>query len=71
MIGSANLDRRSFELNYEMNLMIVDPAVVADLDARQASYVARSDRLDGPGIARWPVWRQVRNNLLAIASPVL
>lgn len=71
MIGSANLDRRSFELNYEMNLMIVDPAVVADLDARQASYVARADRLDGPGIARWPVWRQVRNNLLAIASPVL
>ena len=71
MIGSANLDRRSFELNYEMNLMIVDQAVVADLDARQASYVARADRLDGPGIARWPVWRQVRNNLLAIASPVL
>ena len=71
MIGSANLDRRSFELNYEMNLMILDLALVADLDARQASYVARADRLDTPGIARWPVWRRVRNNLLAIASPVL
>ena len=71
MIGSANLDRRSFELNYEMNLMLVDDPLIAALDARQDSYLARADRLTAADIRRWSVTRRLRNNIMAIASPLL
>jgi len=71
MLGSANLDRRSFELNYELNLMVVDKALTDELDERQASYVARSRRLRLAEVRRWPWWRRLRNNILALAAPLL
>ena len=71
MIGSANLDRRSFELNYEVSMGIFDPELVAQLDERQASYVARSGAITLDEVRRWTAWRRLRNNLLALASPLL
>ncbi|MDO5647056.1 cardiolipin synthase [Paracoccus sp. (in: a-proteobacteria)] len=71
MIGSANLDRRSFDLNYEMNLLVVDRDFVAELDQRQASYIARARPIDLPEVQGWSAIRRVRNNLLALASPLL
>jgi phosphatidylserine/phosphatidylglycerophosphate/cardiolipin synthase-like enzyme len=40
LIGSANMDRRSFELNYENNILFYDPALTADVRQRQQSYIA-------------------------------
>ena len=71
MIGSANLDRRSFELNYEVNMLVVDDAVCADLDARQASYVDRARVLTLDEVRNWSWARRIRNNLLALAAPLL
>lgn len=71
MLGSANLDRRSFELNYELNLMVVDKTLTAELDERQRSYVLRSRLLTLAEVRRWPWWRRLRNNILALAAPLL
>lgn len=71
MIGSANLDRRSFELNYEVNIGVFDRDFIAALDRRQASYAARSRRLTLEEVRGWSAARRLRNNLLAIASPLL
>lgn len=71
LIGSANLDRRSFDLNYEVNMLVVDPSVTAMLDDRQQSYVQRSHRVTIAEVEGWSRWRRVRNNLLAIAAPLI
>lgn len=71
MVGTANLDHRSFDLNYENSLLFSCPQVTAALDARQHSYIARALRLDRADIALWPIWRRLRNNTIAIASPLL
>jgi cardiolipin synthase len=35
LIGSANMDRRSFNLNYENNILLRDEAVTARMRQRQ------------------------------------
>ncbi len=40
LLGSANMDRRSFDLNYENNILLHDPTLTADMRARQQDYLA-------------------------------
>ncbi|MFU8898577.1 MAG: cardiolipin synthase [Roseinatronobacter sp.] len=71
MIGTANLDHRSFDLNYENSLMFQSTQVIAALDARQHSYIARARTLEGDEVQRWSALRRLRNNTVALASPLL
>ena len=71
MIGSANLDRRSFELNYEISMLVVDGAFCATIDERQDTYIARSLPITQPEVRNWSRLRRIRNNALALAAPLL
>ena len=71
MVGTANLDHRSFDLNYENGLLIHCPEVMAALDARQQSYISRASQIDRADVARWSLIRRLRNNTVALASPLL
>jgi cardiolipin synthase len=71
LIGSANMDRRSFELNYENNILFHDPALTGAVRERQQEYIARSNRVTKEAVAAWPMSRQLWNNLLATLGPVL
>lgn len=71
LIGSANMDRRSFELNYENTLLISDPAVTAAMRERQREYLARSRPVTAAEVAAWPIGRQLWNNAVATLAPVL
>ena len=42
LIGSANLDRRSFELNFENNILFADSDFAAVIRARQNAFLAQS-----------------------------
>ncbi len=71
MIGTANLDHRSFDLNYENSLMFQSAEVIAALDARQHSYITRARTIEGDDVQRWSALRRLRNNTVALASPLL
>jgi cardiolipin synthase len=71
LIGSANMDRRSFELNYENNILFHDPALTRAMRERQQDYIARSVRVTREAVAAWPMSRRLWNNLIATLGPVL
>jgi cardiolipin synthase len=71
LIGSANMDRRSFELNYENNILFHDPALTGVMRERQRAYVARSHPVAREAVAAWPASRRLWNNVIATLGPVL
>ena len=71
MIGSANMDRRSFDLNYENNILFYDPALTGVMRERQRDYIAQSVPVTREAVAAWPMSRRLWNNLVATLGPVL
>lgn len=71
LIGSANMDRRSFDLNYENNILFYDPALTAEVRRRQDAYLAQSHPVTTDDVARWSVFRRLWNNVIAMLGPVL
>lgn len=71
LIGSANMDRRSFDLNYENNILFVDGALTAELHERQQSYIQDSSVVNRDSVAEWSTSRRLWNNTLAMLGPVL
>ncbi len=71
MLGSANLDRRSFDLNYENNMLIFSEGVTADLVARQEEYVRHAKLITLDLVGSWSLSSRLVNNTLAVLSPIL
>jgi cardiolipin synthase len=71
LIGSANLDRRSFELNFENNVLFADEAFAREIRARQDSYLAQSKRVTAEDIAAMGIGTRLWSNFMAMMSPLL
>lgn len=71
LIGSANMDRRSFDLNYENNILLCDHALTAEMRLRQDAYLAQSHEVTTDMVAQWPITRRLWNNAIAMVGPVL
>lgn len=71
LVGSANMDRRSFDLNYENTILLADAATTAAIRARQDDFLARSRRVTPEEVAAWPWTRRLWNNAVAVLGPVL
>jgi cardiolipin synthase len=71
LIGSANMDRRSFELNYENNILCCDAALTAAVRARQQAYIAQSRLVTREMVESWSLAARLWNNTLASLGPVL
>jgi cardiolipin synthase len=71
LIGSANLDRRSFELNFENNILFDDRAFAGELRARQDEYLAQCDRVTREEVADYGIVQRLWQSLLATLSPML
>lgn len=71
LIGSTNLDLRSFDLNYENNIVFSDRALTADIVARQHQYIADSDEVTCAQVENWPLLYRIWNNIVATMGPIL
>jgi cardiolipin synthase len=71
LIGSANMDRRSFDLNYENNILFHDAELTAAMRARQEAYLASCTPVDLDAVSLWPVRRRLWNNSIAMLGPLL
>jgi cardiolipin synthase A/B len=71
LIGSANMDRRSFDLNYENNILFCDVDLTRAVRVRQQEYVARSRPVGREHVASWSLPKRLWNNTLAMLGPVL
>lgn len=71
LIGSANMDCRSFSLNFENNILFCDAEATEALRARQMQYLSQSLRMTAREVEGWPWYRRLWNNALAVIGPVL
>ncbi len=71
LIGSANMDRRSFDLNYENNILLYDSELTEAVHRRQQQYIAKSNRVTLQSVQSWPIRRRLWNNTLAVLGPIL
>ena len=71
LIGSANMDRRSLDLNYENNILFYDPVLTAEVRSRQAHYIAKSHSVIKEVVEAWKMPRRLWINLIATLGPVL
>lgn len=71
LIGSSNLDLRSFDLNYENNILLQDPATTQAIRQRQQTYIASSEMVELSTVLAWPYYRRIWNNVIATIGPVL
>ncbi len=71
LIGSSNLDLRSFDLNYENNILLHDEALTAQIAERQATYLASSREVTLATVAAWPFPQRIWQNTIATIGPIL
>jgi len=71
LVGSSNMDRRSFDLNFENNILLCDAAVTVEVRQRQQHYISQSRLVGTEEVAAWPVRRRLWNNTIAMLGPLL
>ncbi|WP_179405255.1 cardiolipin synthase [Burkholderia guangdongensis] len=70
-IGSANLDNRSFRLNFEIMVLTVDRAFAAEVEAMLAADFAQAYEVDEREYRRSPAWRRVAMHFARLFAPIL
>lgn len=71
LIGSANIDRRSFELNAENNILLHDETFTRAVRARQQVFLDAAPPVTKTQVDAYSPARQLWNNTIAMLGPVL
>lgn len=71
LIGSTNLDLRSFDLNYENDILLRDDEVTLQIYDRQQEYIDQSDSVTLEQVNAWTYPRRIWNNVIATIGPIL
>jgi cardiolipin synthase len=71
LIGSSNMDIRSFVLNAEISLLAYDRQLTEDLINQQKRYFSRSRELQLSAWRQRSYLRQLSQNVCRLLSPLL
>jgi len=71
LVGSANLDIRSFMLNFELSVLVYDDDFASQVHFLQASYIQDSERVSRSEWRRRGFWQVLIDNLSKLMSPLL
>ena len=71
LLGSSNLDIRSFYLNFELNVLLYGPAITRQLRDAQMNYVAEASCVDPYLWQQRSAGKQFVENAAALLSPLL
>ncbi len=71
LIGSANLDARSFRLNFELNLEVHSRALAAELSQVIEGYRSQARRVEMAGVLRWSAFYRLRSSAVNLLAPYL
>jgi cardiolipin synthase len=71
LIGSSNMDIRSFQLNNEISVLIYDTGVTSLLEAEQQRYFAGSERLTLEQWGKRSSTSKMMENYARLLSPLL
>jgi cardiolipin synthase len=71
LLGSSNLDIRSFYLNFELNVLLFGPQITHELRFAQTRYIADAQLLDRDTWRARPRVRRYLDSAAALLSPLL
>jgi cardiolipin synthase A/B len=70
-LGSSNMDVRSFDLNFENDVLVRDPLITGQVRQRQMAYIAESVVVEEASVRAWSRSRRIIQNACATMSPIL
>jgi cardiolipin synthase len=70
-IGSANMDIRSFTINYETNLVIYDRETTRQLESAFLADIRQCEPFHADAYMRLPGYRRLGDSVMRLFSPVL
>lgn len=71
MIGTANMDFRSFDLNFEVNAIIYDEETANELRRIFYEDLATAEKIDAAGWDNRPRYKQLLEQVARLVSPLL
>ena len=71
MFGTANIDMRSLWVNYEVTLFVYDSFFTHQLRGLQQTYLDKAKTLELSEWSKRPFLKQILQNVLRLASPLL
>jgi cardiolipin synthase len=71
LMSTANFDRRSFEINFEVSTLIYDSDVASRLRFIQKGYLESAPQVHERTWNTRPIWRRIAHNAAGLMGPLL
>jgi len=71
IIGTANMDVRSFDLNFEVNALVYDEKIAAIMREQFFDDLKNSDKIDSEKWSKRSFFQQLQERVARLFSPVL